>query len=320
MTQRVLITGGFGFVGSQLLSMLARRNDISVAVVDNFVSGSRLSTKGIKFIHGDIRNPQLAEKWVKDFDTIIHLAAIVGEPACLIDPTFAYDTNVIGTRNILQAMTDGQRIIFTSSSSVYGNRPDETVNEDTLPLPLNNYSQQKYTAEKEIIASGRDYIILRPATAFGVSERTRMDLLVNNLIYDALTTQLLQIYEPNTMRPIIHVIDFARILIEAMDGRMGNNEIYNIADNTYNVTKWILASHIATLCAAKVVLAEGTNLDPRDYDIAVNKLLNTGFQFPMGRVELAIEQIKSVQHEIALKPKTFTAPYRVKAFLKKELD
>jgi len=287
MKQRILITGGFGFVGSQLLQLLAQRTDLSITVIDNLLSGDE--PLNIPFIYADIRNADVIDKLIPQFDTIVHLAAIVGEPACIINPSFPYNTNVIGTRNILAAMTSNQRIIFTSTSSVYGNRPNERVTEESQPLPLNNYAQHKYTSEKDIIESNKQYTIVRPVTAFGITHQTRMDLLVNAFIYDALSFQKIEVYEPNIMRPIIHVIDFAKILIAAIDNKLASNTIYNMGDPKYTTTKLKLAEYIAQLCGAKVTIGSGSSLDLRDYDVSDDKLIETGFQFGNNILVLAVD-------------------------------
>lgn len=314
----ILITGGFGFVGSKLLDLLSLRTDIHVTVIDNLLSGAALNTKNVHFIESDIRNRNVMDKLIPQFDTIVHLAAIVGEPACVIDPEFAYEVNVLGTQNILDAMTQKQRIIFTSTSSVYGNRPNERVTEKSTPIPVNNYARYKYTSENDIIVSDKEYIILRPVTAFGTTQRIRLDLLVNTLIYNAITTGIIEVYEPTVMRPIIHVIDFARILAGAILGRLPYNEIYNIGDLSYNMTKIELATKIADLCGAEIIQKEEQSLDPRNYDVAFDKLIDTGFKFEYNRLEQAVKQIYHVQDEITANEKSFSTPYKVKLFLKRE--
>lgn len=311
----ILITGGFGFVGSKLLQLLAHRSDINVTVLDNLLSGKQLHNKAVHFIESDIRNQNVMDKLIPQFDTIVHLAAIVGEPACVISPFFAFYTNVLGTRNILNAMTDKQRIIFTSTSSIYGNRPNELVTELSAPRPINNYAKQKYQSEVEISYSKHDYIIVRPVTAFGITDRTRLDLLVNTLIYEALTTGSISVFEPNVMRPIIHVIDFARILLFAIDGKLGNRETYNIGDSYYTMTKAQLAKQIAMLTGATLYHTDGVSLDPRNYDVSFDKLNATGFVFGSNRLALAVEQIRAALDTIQKNPNEFNTPYKVERFL-----
>lgn len=315
---RVLITGGFGFVGSKLIELLSYRNNLEVTVIDNLMSGSKFDAD-VTFIEGDIRDVTLMDKLVPRFDVIIHLAAIVGEPACVINPQFAFSVNVSGTRSILKAMRKNQRIIFTSTSSVYGNRPNEVVTEDSQPLPINNYAQHKYQSELDIQHSGVEYIIVRPVTAFGITRRTRLDLLVNTLIYDAITHGHLEIFEPNIMRPIIHVNDFASILEDALYDDLSRNEVYNIGDPFYNMTKLQLATKIADLCGATIVEKDGVSLDPRNYDVSFHKLMASGILLGGNRLELAVQQIYRIKNEIALHPESFSTPYKVQQFLLQEI-
>jgi nucleoside-diphosphate-sugar epimerase len=314
---KILITGGFGFVGSKLLDILTNRYDLDITVIDNLLSGDNLNYK-VHFIEGDIRNRNVMDKLIPQFDTIIHLAAIVGEPACIINPDFAYNINVQGTRNILSAMTKHQRIIFTSTSSVYGNRPNELVTEESIPLPINNYAQHKYISELDIQYSGKDYIILRPVTAFGITQRIRLDLLVNTLIYEGLSYGRIEVFEPSIMRPIIHVNDFARIIAGALFDILPYNQVYNIGDPFYTMTKLQLAKEIAMLTGATVIEKDGKSLDPRNYDVSFQKLMDTDFVFIGNRLSLAVSQIKSVQYTIAENPKSFSTPYRVEQFLLQE--
>lgn len=314
---KILITGGFGFVGSKLLDHLTNIHDLDITVIDNLLSGDKLDYN-VHFIEGDIRNRNVMDKLIPQFDTIVHLAAIVGEPACVVDTDFAYAVNVSGTENILAAMNKSQRIIFTSTSSVYGNRPNEKVTEESEPIPINNYARYKYQSELDIQNSGIPYIILRPVTAFGITKRTRLDLLVNTLIYNALSFGRIEVYEPNIMRPIIHVRDFARILKGAIFDKLPWNQVYNIGDSYYTMTKAQLAKQIAMLCGATLYHTDNQSLDPRNYDVSFNKLLDTGFVFGGNRLAQAISEIKSVQYQIAEDPDSFSTPYKVKQYLQKE--
>ena len=312
--EKVLITGGFGFVGSQLLTLMPERYEVTV--LDNLLSGDDIPK--VRYIDADIRDQNRIATIIPKFDTIIHLAGIVGEPACIINPAFSYEVNVIGTRNILQAMSKDQRIIFTSSTSIYGERPNEVVTEESIPIPINNYARHKYQSEQDIQRLCENYIILRPVTAFGISDRIRLDLLVNTLIYNALSYQEIEIFEPQIMRPIIHVADFARILLYALDNKLENNQVYNIGDPAYTMNKFNLAVQIAILTGAKVIVKEGKSLDPRNYTVSSQKLLETGFKFGQNRLELAILQMKQVQYKIADSPMAFSTPYKVRLFLERE--
>lgn len=317
---KILITGGAGFVGSELMSYLRYRNDIS-AVLDVEIDPAF-----------NVCDEATLANVLPHYDTIVHLAAIVGEPACIIDPQLAYNINVGAVRKLVKHMSLSQRLIFMSSASVYGNRPGELVDENTTPLPTNNYARQKYEAEEVVKNNLRNYIVFRPVTAFGVSKRIRLDLLVNTLIYEALTTGKINVFEPSVVRPMIHVTDFARFIVHAIDNKMKWGEIYNIGDPALTVTKDVIAQRIGTLCGASLQYSHADSLDLRDYDISFNRIMHvygasftTGsivlnrcsymaqpFEFTKRPLELAVHQIKSRLDEIKKDPGKYNTPEKTR--------
>lgn len=304
--KNILITGGFGYVGSQLIELLSKRDDITFTVLDNLMCGNELN---VPFIHGDIRDKQLLLNIMPVYDTIVHLAAIVGQPACAIDPAFAFSVNVQGTKNILAAMCPWQRIIFASSSSVYGDKANQRVYEDSSPEPINDYSIHKVQAEWLVRDSKFPYIILRPVTAFGTAPFTRTDVLVNTLIQEALTTGQIKLYEPNVIRPIIHVYDYARILEWAIDGHLGTYEIYNIGDPDLTMLKGDLAREIALLTGAEIIQSDDISPDLRNYDVVFNKLLSRGYVFVENALDKALYQLENN------KTVFYSVPERVKQYI-----
>ncbi len=307
---KILITGGFGYVVTALIPMLKGHH---ITVVDNRMSGPRPDIKVNEWINKSILDDYMAEI-VPNYEVVIHLAAIVGEPAVAIDPHFAFDMNVIGTDRIVDFMNKDARIVFTSTSSVYGNRPGEKVTEETQPLPLGPYAFHKLEGEYCIQDDIADHVILRPVTAFGITKRTRLDVLVNTLIYEGLTTGEIKLYEPNLIRPIIYVQDFARILKLAAFGIIERG-VYNIGNPSLTMRKITLAAYIARLTNAKVVPVAGTSLDLRDYDIDFSKIINTGFVFTPLSIEIAVNEMKAVLDKIK-DPEDYSTPAKVKAYIR----
>lgn len=306
--QNVLITGGFGYVGTALLPYIKKYN---VRVIDNLMSGMK-PTHEVDFIYGDIRT--VSRKHIEWADTIVHLAAIVGEPAVQVHLGLAYDINVYGTLRIVDMMRSHQKMIFTSTSSVYGNRPGETVTEETVPLPINAYGRHKYAAEL-LVRQLPNHVIFRPVTAFGTTLRTRLDVLVNTLIYEALTTGSIKVFETQLIRPIIYVQDFARLLAHAVHGYIDTG-IYNIGDPQLTMTKGQLAEHIASLCNVPVFHSTDISLDQRDYNTSFDKIQATGYTFQHNSLKLAIEELKAL---LPLdNPERYYAPYQVQQFIAKE--
>jgi len=311
---KILILGGFGYVGTKLLELL---RGYDVTVVDNLLSGAK-PLSDVKFIYGDIRDFDLMYVLIPRYDIIIHLAAIVGEPACLINPGVARDINVNGLQNVINVLQRYQKFIFISSSSVYGNVPgNTTVTEETVLQPNNHYALHKTFGETLTTNSGIPYIILRPATAFGVSQRIRLDLLVNTFIYEALTTGKIDVFEPELIRPMIHVNDFARVIKSAVMDELGWNEIYNIGDPSLTVTKYMLAQKIGDPLGARVQIINGSSIDLRNYNISFDKIISRGFIFSTDTIKHAVTEIQ--QHIDVLKenPKKFSTPEMFTRFLQR---
>ena len=313
--KKILVTGGMGFVGSALVELLSDEN-YSVDVVDNGLSGDiHFSVHG--YVGFDFYSPYILEKVLPQYDIIVHLAAIVGAPACDIDKDFAYQTNVVGTQALVNALQPHQKLVFTSSTSAYGNQ-SETVTEESTLSPLTAYGVHKALCETIIKEQCKArYIILRPATAFGVSQKIRLDLLPNTLIYKAITEKVIDLFEPEVIRPFIHVYDFARVIQWAIDDTMEWNEVYNIGDPHLTMQKWKLASTISELADAKLVLRDGNDPDMRNYDVSFEKLLDTGFTFPEKRLQLGFAQIANVLPELRENADKYNTPHNVKMFLKR---
>lgn len=314
--RKVLITGGYGFVGSALSMLLAQRGDCKVTVLDNLLSGDRLTLPNVSFIRGDVRDSQLLRTTIPNYDVVVHLAAIVGAPACAIDPEFSYEVNVLGTQNVIQAMRPNQSLVYTSTSSVYGSVPSAArVHEEYEAVPINDYARQKLYTEELVRLSGIPYTIFRPVTAFGVTERIRLDLLVNTMIYEALTARTIRLFEPEIIRPMVSVYDFARALMFAALGVFPQNEVFNLGDPRFTVTKRELAENIAGLCGASVSEIEETSLDPRNYFVDFGKLHLYGFRCESSGLREAVASIQANLVHLQENPKSFSTPALVQAFL-----
>lgn len=313
---RILVTGGNGFVGSAVISQLARQPHEHIAVLDNLMSGSN-AHPDIYLYHDDIRDAFRMSQIIPDYDLVIHLAGVVGVPACAVDEQFAFDVNVTGTQNIVRNLKPGAKIIFTSSTSSYGNKVNQLVTEETTLTPLTNYGLHKLYNETEVIRNTNNYIIVRPATAFGMSLRTRLDVLPNTLIYDALTQPKLRVFEPHVIRPFIHVHDFARVLVYAANDNMPWGEIYNIGDPHLTMSKGELATKIAKSARdTHIEYVDGADPDQRNYNVSFDKLLATGFKFPTSALQYAFEQIESNLDIIKENPERYNTPYNVKEYIK----
>jgi len=304
---KILVTGGAGYVGTTLVPQLLEKG-YEVAIFDNLMFGGDyilpfFRNKSFTFIEGDIRDESKLWDAVKSADIIIHLAAIVGFPACRKEPELAKTVNVDGTRNLIKLTSKNQIIIYASTGSNYG-ALEKICTEDSPLNPLSLYGQTKTLAEKMLMEE-RTTIGYRFATAFGVSPRMRLDLLINDFTYKAITQGYLVIYESHFMRTFIHVHDMGRAFLFAIENydKMKNN-IYNVGSEKMNLSKKDICEMIKNKTKAYIHYADiGEDLDKRNYIVSYEKINRIGFDTTI-TVEEGIDELVK-----ALKAIKFKTPY-----------
>ncbi len=292
---KVLVTGGAGYVGCVVAEELLAAGH-AVRVFDNLRKGGAgllhlLANPQMELVAGDVRDAPALRRAAADADVLIHLAAVVGYPACERDPWQAREVNVDGTINVIAARSDSQPVIFPSSLSNYGSVPGGVCTEEMEPQPITLYGASKLEAEQRLREAG-NVVVLRPATAFGLSPQMRLDLLFNDFVYRALKERQLTVYQPQFMRAFIHVRDFARGLVFVLESfdRM-RDQVYNLGDESLNVTKGELAQRIADRLGCHLQLSEvGEDPDKRDYTVDFSKLRACGFRCRIG-IEEGIEEL-----------------------------
>jgi nucleoside-diphosphate-sugar epimerase len=300
--KKILVTGGAGYVGTTLVPMLLDRGH-DVTVIDSlmFMNGDRMipfmNNDRFRFIKGDVRNRELMQNLVDDKDVVIHLAAYVGFPICrLKGQDESYSLNTEATKMIVEIMKDNQYLLFGSTGSNYG----EVIGlctEDTPLNPLSIYGKTKTEAE-QIVMSKSNATAFRFATAFGISPRMRLDLLVNDLTYKAITEGYAVIYESHFLRTFIHIRDLARSFIFAIDNqhRMAG-EVYNVGSNKMNYTKREVCEMINEEIPEAFFHHASIKEDPdkRNYKVSYDKINSLGFEVEVD-LKTGIREIKeSVQ-------------------------
>ncbi|GEM_PF-148955 len=298
---RVLVTGGAGFVGTALVPLLLEKK-LKVRVVDCLLFGGTqllpfFANPDFEFIKGDIRNKELMAGALKDVDAIIHLAGIVGYPACRKNPQMAREVNIEGTRILAELSGNKIPFIFASTGSTYGKLIADLCTETTPLNPLTNYGEHKKEAE-EILQKRGNCVIYRFATGYGVSPRLRLDVLPNDFTYKALKEKTLIIYEKNFMRTFIHVRDMARAFVFALDNfEKMKNEVYNVGDESQNLSKeqvaLMIKNHVKDVY---IHFADvGKDFDQRDYVVSYEKIRKAGFKISVSMEDAIKEMIKAFE-------------------------
>ncbi len=283
---KVLVTGGAGYVGSTLAGYLLECGH-SVRVLDTLMHGGG-SLLGVwahpnfEFSKGDVRDSDEVEAALDKVDAVVHLAAIVGDPACAKQPDLARQTNLDASLALLKASENAgiSRFVFASTCSNYGKMkdPDSLVNEESELSPVSLYAETKVSVENEIlhgnISDKMCATSLRFATVYGVSPRMRFDLTVNEFTAELLTKKSLLVYGEQFWRPYAHVRDIARAVgsvIEAPVEKV-NREVFNVGSTKQNFQKKTLVDFIMRRVPDTVIEYVHKDEDPRDYRVSFEKI------------------------------------------------
>lgn len=270
----VLITGGQGYLGSILTESLVADGNSVIVVDNNTVPGSRVDSPAARYVDGDVRRTEPWEPLLDEVDAVVHLAALVGDPACNVDPDEAVRTNYHGTVNVADACRHHHvaKIVFASTCSNYG-RAEEGELDVWSPLnPQSTYAQSKILAEHYLLSlqgAGLTPCILRFATLHGLSPRMRFDLAVNVMTADAVRKGVVNVYGGAQWRPFLHVRDAARAIRSSLEapGCGENPLLYNCGTSAENYQLEQVARIIAEEIPECEVVVSETDADPRDYRV-----------------------------------------------------
>jgi len=232
-------------------------------------------------VRGDARDRELVHKLMAKADVIVPLAALVGAPLCKQDPIAATTTNLDAVRLIVEAASPNQILLYPTTNSGYGiGQKDQFCTEETPLNPISLYGTTKVDAESAVLDSGRG-ATLRLATVFSMSPRMRVDLLVNDFTYRAVTDRAVVLFEGHFKRNYIHVRDVTKAFLHALDnfGSM-RGQAYNVGLSDANLSKVELCERIKTQVPGFVFLSApiGEDPDKRDYIVSNEKLEATGWR------------------------------------------
>lgn len=276
---RVLLTGGSGYLGSLLTRKLLQKG-YSVRILDNFLFG-RASLSGIdknkklEIMEGDIRDLSIVSKSLKNIDTVVHLASIVGTQSAELDPKTSIEINYLATRNLadLCKLYKIKQFVFASTCSVYGVQPNKLISENSDVNPLDSYGQSKFQSERAILQSYDYPTILRLGTLFGASNRMRFDLAVNLFLAQAINKEKLTVFGGNQWRPFLHVADAAEAFSYVVDKSMEG--VYNVLWKNLTINQ--IAKDVAKAIPSKIDLSKDI-VDKRDYKVSGDKMKKMGLK------------------------------------------
>ena len=282
--KKILVTGGAGYVGCVVVKKLLAKG-YKVKVLDSLLDYNGKKTleenKNLEVIHGDIRHLEDLYMAIHDVYAVLHLAGIVGDPACNVDFTATITVNHEATKSLVEICKrfNVKRLIFASSCSVYGASKDIILNEGSFLNPISSYAKTQIDSEQIILDSiGSDIVptMLRFGTVYGMSDRMRFDLVVNILTAKAVMEGAMTVFHGETWRPMIHVDDAANSYITVLEApdELVNREIFNVGSNSQNYQMIELGRLVEQAIPGSQLEQVSINEDERNYRVSFDKISN----------------------------------------------
>jgi len=277
----VLVTGGAGYIGSVVVGRLLAAGR-PVTVLDSMLFGDRAleplaASPDLTIVRGDVRDATAVATALRGIDGVLHLAGLVGDPACALDVALTRGVNVDSTATLADASrAEGvRRLVFASTCSVYGAAGDSWLDENSPTGPVSLYAESNLESEAllatRLAGSPVELVLLRFATVFGVSPRMRFDLVVNLLTARALREGVLEVHGGEQWRPQVHVDDVASALLLALDHPAAAGRTYNVGSDALNLRIGELAHEIAArFPQARLTVSEAR--DPRSYRVSFARI------------------------------------------------
>ncbi len=283
--KKILVSGGAGYIGSVLVRQLLELG-YHVRVIDNLSFGGEsivdcISNPQFEFIKGDVTNETDLIKALDGIDGVVHLASIVGDPACAKQPDLARKTNLEGSKLFYELANKAgvKRFIFASTCSNYGKMEgDSFITETSKLAPVSLYAETKVAVEKFLLGQDKANkckpTSLRFSTVYGLSRRPRFDLTVNEFTKELSMGRELKVFGEQFWRPYCHVIDLSRsvvMVLQASEDKVAF-EVFNVGDTNENYQKQMIVKEILKVIPDSNVSYVQKNEDPRDYRVSFEKI------------------------------------------------
>jgi nucleoside-diphosphate-sugar epimerase len=284
---KLLVTGGCGYKGHVLVPKLLEQGHAVVAFDTQWFGNFLAPYPSLTVVKGDVRDIDSVP--LQGVDCIIHLASIANDPCGDLDPKLTWEVSALATMQLAdRAKRLGiERFIYASSSSVYGIKEEAQVTEDLELKPISEYNKTKMVSERVLLSYQDDMVvqIVRPATVCGYSPRMRLDVSVNMLTMQALTSGRITVFGGDQTRPNIHIDDITDVYVHLINHPEATG-VYNAGFE--NISILDIAKLVARHVPAEIVVSPSN--DPRSYRVNSDRLLATGFA-PKKSVEHAVREI-----------------------------
>jgi nucleoside-diphosphate-sugar epimerase len=298
----VLVTGGAGYIGSVTVGRLLQAGR-AVRVLDSMLFGDQglaayRDCASLEIVRGDVRDRETVRRAVAGAEQVIHLARLVGDPACALDPALTRAVNVDANLVLAEAARDAsvQRLVFASTCSVYGAAGEDWLDEEAATAPVSLYAETNLESERLVRDALRgtdvELVLLRFATVFGLSPRMRFDLVVNLLTARALKERVVEIHGGDQWRPQVHVEDVAKSLLVALEHPAASGRTFNVGADALNFRIGALGTAIAERFPGTRLVVSETR-DPRSYRVAFGRLAQELGFVPGRTLESGVDEIAS---------------------------
>ena len=297
----VLVIGGAGYIGSALIQLLLDTG-YRVRLLDILIYGTEpikdmLKNPKLEVIEADFRQIGSVVEAMEEVDAVVHLGAIVGDPACALNEKLTIEVNLMATKMIAEVAKGRgvKRFIFASTCSVYG-ASDFVLNERSSLNPVSLYAQSKIASER-VLFQLADHVfpptILRFGTIYGLSGRTRFDLVVNLLTAQAVFDKKVTVFGADQWRPFVHVSDAAQAIYDCIKApsNLVRNQIFNVGSDSQNYTIGDIGRKIKALIPEANVIESESNDDRRNYRVDFTKISKILNYTPKWSLEQGIQQI-----------------------------
>ena len=303
--RRILIVGGAGYIGTVLIEHLLQRGYDVVCLDMLLYDNGRcvepyIGQRGFDFMAGDFVDSETLKKSLHNITDVVLLAGLVGDPITKKYPQASAIINQSGYENLLShiAGIELNKVIFVSTCSNYGLMTgDQLATEESALNPLSAYAEAKVSIEKLFLgqASEANYapVVLRFATAFGLSPRMRFDLTISQFTREIALGQDLLVYDPDTWRPYCHVQDFSEVIRRVIEAPrdLVAGQVFNAGGDENNYTKRMIVDAVRKQSMAGSVSYQKHGSDPRNYRVNFGKIRDALHFVPGHSVEDGISEL-----------------------------